>query len=130
MADYEYALGTDPGDLQNLEDDLLIPPPHPATFTEWAGSYEAGTGMVYGDGWPSAKWQWDYLSAANVAALRAFCTGKSAQVYIRTLKVDVTTYANYSAIVIWPTMPDEAEWRMGRASVNFALVFTHLEEIV
>ena len=44
MADYQYAIGTAAGSLQNLEDDLEIPPPHPAPYREWASTYDAGDG--------------------------------------------------------------------------------------
>lgn len=128
MSDYEYAIGDAADNLQNLEDDLSIPPPHPAPFREWAADYSCGDGRVRGDGWPSADWHWDYLSAAHVAALRAYCTGKSAAVYVKTLKADGTTYGTYSAIMTWPTLPDDAAFQMGRASTNFVLKFTHLEE--
>lgn len=128
MADYEYAIGTAVGNLQNLEDDLSLPPPHPAPFKEWALAYACGDGRVRGDGFPSAQWKFDYLSAAHIAALRAYCSGKSAAVYIKTVKADGTTYETYSAIMIWPTMPDEAAFEMGRVSTNFVLKFTHLQE--
>lgn len=127
MADYEYAIGPSVVGLQNLEDDLGIPPPHPAPFREWSKSYSAGDGLVHGDGFPSADWHWDYLSATHVAALHAYCAGKSATVYIRTLQADFTTWANYYGVVIWPTMPEEAEFRMGGASTNFVLKLRRLE---
>lgn len=128
MADYEYGIGTSPEALDNLEDDLGIPPPHPAPFKEWASVYDTGDGQTKGDGWPSCVWNWDYLDAAHLAILRAYCTGKSASIYIKTLKADLTTYGTYSAIMHWPTMPEDYNYRMGRAVLGFALQFTHLEE--
>ena len=129
MADYEYGIGLAADALQNLEDDLSIPPPHPAPFREWSSAYTCGDGRVRGDGFPSADWHWDYLSAVHVAALRAYCTGKSASVYIKTLKADRTTYGTYLVVMIWPTLPDDAAFQMGRASTNFVLKFTHLEAV-
>ncbi len=129
MADYEYAIGLTAETLQNLEDDLGLPPPHPAVFQEWSTSYTAGDGSVYGDGWPSVEWHFDYLSAVHVAALRTFCTGKSAPVYIRTIQADGTTYGNYSAVMTWPTMPEDAAFQMGRAVTDFVLKMTHLEVV-
>lgn len=128
MGEYDYAIGTAADNLQNLEDDLGIPPPHPAPFREWAATYECGDGRVQGDGWPSVEWHWDYLSAVHAAALRTYCSGKSAFVYIKTLKADRTTYGTYYVVMIWPTLPDEAAFQMGRASSNFVLRFTHAQE--
>lgn len=127
MSDYDYAIGTTALNLQELEDDLGVPPPHPAPMQEWALEYKAGDGRVYGDGFPSVTWKFDFLSAAHIAALRTYCTGKSANVYIVTLDADGTTYSTYSAVLTWPTMPKDATMVMGRASTNFALKFTHLE---
>ena len=129
MADYEYAIGTTADNLQNLEDDLSIPPPHPAPFREWATTYDCGNGRVRGDGFPSVEWHFDYLSAAHVAALRAYCTGKSANVYLKTLKADATSYGTYYGVMIWPALPDEAAFQMGRVSTNFVIRFTHLEAV-
>lgn len=126
MAEYEYAIGTDPEDLENLEDDLGIPPPHPAPFKEWAVTYDAGDGRSHGDGWPSCTWTWSILMAAHLAALRAYCSGKSASLYIKTLKPDLVTYGTYSAILHWP---EETGYVPGRAVRDFSLRFTHLEEI-
>lgn len=129
MADYEYAIGSAADTLQNLEDDLGLPPPHPAPFREWAATYDCGDGTVQGDGFPSAEWRWDYLDKDHIATLRTYCTGKSATVYIKTLKANGQTYGTYSAVMIWPTMPDDAAFQMGRVSTNFVLKFTHLEEV-
>lgn len=129
MADYEYAIGSAAEALQSVEDDLGLPPPHPAPFREWAVTYDCGDGKVRGDGFPSADWNWDYLDENHIAALRAYCTGKSADIYIKTVKADGETYGTYSAIMVWPTMPDEAAFQMGRASTNFVLKFTHLVEV-
>jgi len=125
MSDYEYSIGTTVENLQNLEDDLGIPPPHPAPYTEWSAEYTGGDGRVHGDGWPSATWQWDYLSAAHIAALRTYCPGKSANITIRTLEPDLTSYGVYSCVVVWPS---GGEYEMGRVSTDFELLFTHLEE--
>jgi hypothetical protein len=126
MADYQYAIGTAADNLQNLEDDLGIPPPHPAPHTEWATEYEAGDGRQYGDGWPSVTWRWAYLNATHLAALRTYCTGKSAHVYIKTLKPDLTTYGTYYCVMVWP---DDPKYRPGRVKLDFEIQFTHLEEV-
>ena len=128
MPDYEYSIGSSAETLQNVED-LGLPPPHPAPFREWAVTYEAGDGRVHGDGWPSADWNWDYLGKDHIATLREYCSGKSAPIYIQTLNADGETYGIYYAIMVWPTMPDEATFGMGRASTNFVLKFTHLQEV-
>jgi len=126
MAEYDYAIGTAPGALQSLEDDLGIPPPHPAPFREWAATYEAGDGRTHGDGWPSCTWTWNILTAAHLAELRAFCMGKSAYIYIKTLKPTLTTYGTYAAILHWP---EEVPYVPGRAVRDFSLRFTHLQEV-
>lgn len=129
MADYQYAIGTSADNLQNLEDDLEITPPHPAPYKEWATTYEAGDGKTHGDGWPSVIWNWDILLATYIGILRTYCTGKSASVYIKTLNADLVTYGTYSAIMHWPVMPDDFTYRPGRAVLNFSIQFTHLEEV-
>lgn len=125
MPDYDYSIGASPEALDNVED-LGLPPPHPAPYKEWAITYGAGDGRTHGDGWPSVPWHWDYLSAAHIATLREYCPGKSAGLYIKTLKADLTTYGIYSAIMHWP---EELPYRPGRAVLDFTIQFTHLSEV-
>jgi hypothetical protein len=60
------------------------------------------------------------MSSANRNALRAYCTGKSARVYIRTRKNDSSdAYVTYSAVMLWP----DDEERFASRRLNFAIEF-------
>jgi hypothetical protein len=134
MAVYEYKIATEAEGvegLKNVEDELAVglPPPHPVRPTEWATTYEGMDGQQHGDGYPSQVWPWTYLSQAMYNVLRAYCTGKSATVYIRTRKVDGSgDWANYKAIMVWPTSTSPNMGVGGLAYRNFELEFTFMEE--
>lgn len=101
MPVYSYEIGTT-STTTNLES--LTTPVYPprSVFVEYTREYDKADGQVGGDGYPMAIWHFDLLTQAQVTQLRAFCPGKSANVYIKTRRPD-GTFAKYSAVMIWPS---------------------------
>ena len=100
MTAYSYEIGTT-ATTTNLESLATAINPPRGTFVEWSREYDRSDGAVNGDGYPSAIWRFDVLDQDMVDTLRAYCTSKSAVVYIKTRKND-GTFIKYSAIMIWP----------------------------
>lgn len=77
-------------------------------YQPWAMSVPTGDGLARGLGRPVAQWRWnagaqDYLTVSSRDALRAYCTGKSARVFIRTRTFETTdSFATFQAAMIWP----------------------------
>jgi hypothetical protein len=121
---YDYQIGTT-SSMTNVESLTVAsgdPVPAPkSSFKPYADKLALGDGTARGVGFPSATWHWGYLTLAQRNALRVFCSGQSAAVYIRTRKDD-DTYANYTATLIWP---DEEEKEAGRR-LDFTLQFIRL----
>ncbi len=99
----DFKIGTTLAGMTNLEA-LTAPISAPRTpFKPWATSVVAASGVSIGKGFPSCQWIFSQLTPAQRDQLRAFCTGKSATVYIRTMTNDSSdSYANYQAIMAWP----------------------------
>jgi len=107
--------------MENVESLGLTPPK--STFKPWASTVDLGNGTARALGRPSAVWQWGFMSTANRNALRAYCTGKSARVYIRTRKNDSSdAYVTYSGVMLWP----DDEERFANRRLNFAIEFRDL----
>jgi hypothetical protein len=70
-----------------------------------------GNGTIRGSGYPMAEWHFGYLTQTDYDALRVYCTGKSASVYVVT-KTNANTYGTYSATLVWP---DSIQWQNGKA---------------
>jgi hypothetical protein len=138
MPTYSYAIGTLAGGtagLTNVETLLASPK---GTFPP-QGSYSPGTELRLGSlgtrwvGTPQAVWRWGFLSRTQRDALRAFCSGASAEVYITTRVNDLagetgseTEYRTYRALLLWPA--EERREAQGRR-VDFELRFNLLEEV-
>lgn len=60
-----------------------------------------GDGTVRGSGYPVAEWHFGYLTQTEHDALRAYCSGKSANVYMVT-KTNANTYGTFTATMVWP----------------------------
>jgi hypothetical protein len=68
------------------------------------------SGQVRGIGFPQATWRWDVITVAERDKLRTFCTGVSANVYIRTRTMDTAdSYAYFSAIMVWDVLEEERD---------------------
>ncbi len=124
MAVYSYELSTT-STLTNVEN--FTTPIHPPR----GRFYEAGTfadkldGHQAGAGFPLAIWQFDILTQAMVNALRTICPGYSAEVYLRTRKLD-GTFGYYTGIMIWPGQQMDSRNFRGRY-LGIEIQFRRLE---
>lgn len=119
-----YAGGYSGVNLRNVED-LGVLPPKPQ-FRIWSKSIPLGSGLVRGAGRPNTAWQWGYLELAQRQALRAYCSGKSANVFVRTQTLDNNdAYRYYSGVVSWP----DDERREASRRLEFTLQFNYLVEV-
>lgn len=82
------------------------------------------SGRQVGRGFPTTTWDWGDIRADMFANFRAICPGPTADVIIRTLAEDYSTYGYYSAKMIWPAQ-DSYEYRSG-VYRPFSLAFTHM----
>lgn len=98
--------------MVNLESIGTNYQPPRSTFAPWVATVDLGNGLSRAMGRPLASWQWGVISLAQRNSLRAYCTGKSARVYIRTRKNDSSdAYVTYDAVMMWP---DEETKQAGR----------------
>jgi hypothetical protein len=73
------------------------------SYYAWTASKHLANGLERSVGRPRALWLWKNIAATARTALKTYCTGKSARVYICTLNdPSLGTYAAYQAAMIWP----------------------------
>ena len=118
---YEYEIGADIGTMVTLSS-LGIHAPK-CEYGKYSGEITLGDGTARGVGLPMTVWHWSWLTADQRDALRAYCAGKSAIVFIRSLKDDLT-YEDYEAVLVWPT---NEERQAGRV-LDFNLEFRNMVE--
>lgn len=89
-----------------------------------------GDGSQKEMGWLQAGWHINGLRAEQYAALIAYKTEHTTQLYIRTLKNDGSTFANYLVLSHWPVKPVRGDPTAVEAGVvqDFAIIFTMMEE--
>ena len=105
----------------NLET-LSIRPPK-GTFKPYADTVNLGNGTARAMGRPVASWLWGFMSLTQRNTLRAYCTGKSARVYICTKVNDSSdSFVTYDAVMLWP---DEEKKFAGRRT-DFEVLFRDL----
>lgn len=119
----EFEIGTAVDSTVTLAS-LGVPAPK-YEYGLYAGEIVLGDGTSRGVGFPVTVWHWSFITAAQRTALRTYCTGKSAVVFIRTIKDD-NTYADFEAIMIWPTHEERSAGRV----LDFSLEFRNMVEIV
>lgn len=120
---YSYQIGTALGSMTNLESltTPVSPPKSKPKFYEEA--LDLGDSTVRGGGRPSVVWHWDFLTQAQRDQLRTFCTGASANIYIKSRGLDSTSaYMCYSAVMIWPI----EEERVATKRLDFNIEFRNL----
>lgn len=105
-------------------DELSIhdPQPAPAQYAEYVS---LGNGNSHGVGYKIAEWRWDFLSIAEIAILRGYCTDVADDVYITTPDVD-GTFMDFTATMIWPQSPEPDR---GDFFKDFAIQFIKLVEV-
>lgn len=123
MAAYEHKIGTSVGTLTLLSA-LGIPAPHNA-FMPTSTETELGDGSVQGNGWPEDEWYWGFLTAAQRATLRTYVPTRGASIYIRDLKDDGVTWANFQVQAVWMKQED----RQAGRRIGFALRFRAMVEV-
>jgi len=105
MPIYSYKIGTAGGStagMTNIESlTTPVPAPH-SSFQPYSQAIPLGNGLVRGGGWQVAEWRWGFLTRAQRDQLRTYCTTASNTVAICTRTNESDTYANFSAIMIWP----------------------------
>lgn len=108
---HNYEIGTTYVGMENLGD-LTVPVPAPkGDFVDYSRRVDLGDGTVRGLGFAVGYWRWNNgLTRAQRDQLKAFCSGASASVYIRTRKNDSEdAYSYYTAVMVWPQEEDR-EW--------------------
>ena len=110
----DYQIGLSSGSMVSLANipavsgsgTVNVDPPR-STFTPYMDEQQLVSGQVRGVGYPRATWIWDSISREARDALRQYCPGKSASVYIKTKTMDSSdSYHIYSAIMVWPTQEE------------------------
>lgn len=117
-----YRIGTTAGNKVTL-DTLAALDPQPA-FAHYADYVSLGDGTLRGVGWLQAEWRWKQIHKDDVAALRAYCAGLTANVYITTPDTD-GVFTGYSAVMLWPGVPEPL---YGDYFDDFAVQFVQLVE--
>lgn len=117
---YEFMIGTTQGSMTNVEA-LSTPVQAPeATFQAYEDRIDLGSGGVRGVGPAVCTWRWGFLTSAQRAAMKAFCAGASATVYIKTLD-DSLAYHTYRATMIWPQAEEVDTGRTLEIAIEFKL---------
>ena len=109
MTVQSFEIGTSTAAMVNVETVLLagsstkqIKPPK-STLTLYSQPVELADGLRRGAGWTAATWTWESLENTERDKLRAYCTGASTNIYIKTRGVETTdAFVTYSGVMIWP----------------------------
>jgi hypothetical protein len=118
----EFEIGETLETMTNLEELTTPVVPPKSAYLPYARTVNLGNGGKRGVGSPMAVWDFAVLSLAERNQLKTFCTGASADVYIRT-KLNDDTYADFSAKMIWA---DGIEDRWYGEKKNFSITFRNL----
>lgn len=118
---YEFSIGTTLAGIVNIESLASGNMPAPKAIWQPCAEYiTLGDNSVAGIGLPIAIWQFGWLSRVQRDALRAYCTGPSATVFIRTQGNDsADAYGNYSAVMIWPLEEERDTTRRTNLNIIF-----------
>ena len=93
-------------------------------YTPYSSEQQLVSGLVRGVGYPTATWIWAVITREERDALRTFCPGKSANVYIRTKTMDsADSYKSFSAVMVWNTQEEERDIQR---RVQFKITFQRL----
>ena len=119
--EYQIMLGATPETMVNLES-LGMPAPK-VEYQPYVEAIELGDGSIRGWGLPIAVLRWGFLPQADRDTLRTYCTGASAEVYVRLNTTDsADEWRTFQAIMVWPT----AEVRDAARRLNFDLLFKQM----
>jgi hypothetical protein len=110
------------GNVETIGAAVNLKAPH-GIFKPAVDSINLGNGLARSIGRPVAAWSWGFLTQAQRNILRAFCTGKSARVYITTRVNDSSdVYVTYDAVMLWP----DEEKKFATRRTDFILEFRDL----
>jgi hypothetical protein len=104
------AYSADP--MVNVESLGAAPSAPKGDYQPWAVSMPTGDALARGLGRPLAQWRWnagptDFFPLTVRDALRTYCTGKSARVYIRTRTFEsADSFRTFQAAMLWPDKED------------------------
>lgn len=124
----EFKIGSTLVGITTL-DALTVFVPDPRTsFRPYSKMIDLGSGLKRGAGWPTAEWNYGFLTQEQREQLRTFCTGASAEVFITTRTRDEDDddqlFKTFKAVMIWP---EEEDYRNSKR-LDFTIKFTRLEE--
>lgn len=112
---FDYQIGLTSGSMVKLENIVIsgsaVPVSYPkSTFMPYSDEVDMVSGLVRGVGYPRASWIWGVITREERDALRTFCPGKSAWVYIRTKTMDTAdSYHTYRAVMVWDTQQEQRD---------------------
>lgn len=118
---YSYEIGTTAGNMVNVETlaNGTMPAPK-ATWRPYTELRTLGNLDVRGVGYPVVTWTWGILTRAQRDALRTYCTGASAAVYIKTQGIDNSdAYLTVTAFMVWPEEEQRDATRRKEFSIEF-----------
>jgi hypothetical protein len=117
-----YKIGTSLVGMVTL-DSLGIPDPK-GIYRPYTEAVNLGDGTVRGAGYPTAEWQWGFLTQTQREALRDYCAGASASVYIETTTTENSDeYKDFLAVMIWP---EEEERTSAMRRLEFSVQFRQM----
>lgn len=121
----DFSIGTSYATLTTL-DTLGVTEPNQDPFVSARIDRDQADGFVSEHGWGETGWRWGFLRISHLAILRAFCPGKSAEVYVEIYNTDDAAWEVYRAVMIWPKpIPTP----VSNAVVDFSLTFRLLQNI-
>lgn len=123
MTFYDYKLGTTYAGLTNVETITDGKAPT-SVLSEWSVVSDKGDGLAGGHGFPTARWTFGGLEQTGIDALRAYCPGKSANIWINT-RTPAGTFQVYQAVMLWPDEPMSSR-RFTGVYAPFTIEFRYL----
>lgn len=118
-----YEIGSTLGGMADMITAGIIYPQ--AEYNEGVDTVTLGSGQLRRLGLPFATWTFGYLTQAQYDALRAFCTGASAAVFIATINND-NEFVRYAGIM---QMPERYTIRDSKY-IDMEVIISHLVEQV
>jgi hypothetical protein len=107
--------------VTSLAMDMLEPNSTPQTYSAARALLD---GTVRGLGWSTTEWKWGFITAAQHAAFKALCPGKSVLTFIDT-RDDNDEFLTYRAVMV---LPDKSEI-YAHHWLNFTLGFRKMEQL-
>ena len=86
-----------------------------------------GNGALKGVGYRQAEWHLNGIRDTHWAALYAYRTSQTTELYIRTYSEDGKTFRSYICLMTWPETPPQRDHDTD-VVLDFTLTFTHMVE--